>query len=121
MSTKDPAPIVGFTTGAKTSLSKWTLATIELTLLIIHVAIIYVVFIVIDFLLLAVMGWAFSEIIKQISFVQYALDGIKIFSVIGVGATYALHTTYVLYIEGRHVAKVIREGGTAGSDTENVS
>jgi len=52
---------------------------------------------------------SFQDVASQSEFASQLLLGLKIFSAIGTAIGYVFHTIYQLYLQGKHVVKVIRE------------
>ncbi len=91
----------------KTRGIRWLIATIDPLLTIVHLTIIYIVFLIADDLVLTQIERSFGDLISQSRFVADLLFGIKVFSALGVAVGYGLHTVYSLYLQAKHVMRVM--------------
>ena len=102
----------------KDRLTRWILISIDPLLLIGHLTLIYVVALKADEAILTAISSSFDDLVKQSSFAAQLLLGLKLFSALGVAFGYGLHTVYQLYLEGKHVVKVLKEETKTKTETD---
>jgi hypothetical protein len=94
----------------RSNTTKWLLPTYEVFLSVLHVTLTIVFATLGDALVLLVITWAFGKPETQPMFAQKFLEGIKILSIIGASATYAIYLMYSLIQDVQHIRKMIRDG-----------
>jgi hypothetical protein len=95
---------------------KWLLLTMDPLLLVGHLTVIYIVALKADDWVLAAISSSLDDLIQQSPFVAELLLGLKVFSALGIAIGYGLHTVYQLYLEGKHVAKVLMNESKPGME-----
>jgi hypothetical protein len=93
----------------KSRTSKWLLPTYEIFLSVLHVSLTIVFATLGDALVILVISWAFGNPANQPMIAQTFLEGIRVLSIIGASASYAIYLTYSLIQDVQHVKKMIHE------------
>src|SRR5437763_3076593 len=92
-------------------------STLSALLLIVTITITYAVFLIADALIIYLITIVFGSFGEQNIFVHQLLEGIRIFSALGVAIIYNLHMIYSLFKEAKNVTMLIRE---ESKEKENV-
>jgi hypothetical protein len=93
--------------GMRLKMGAWLVATIDPLLFIVHVTITYGAFLAGDKVILALINWAFGDVVHQLHFAEKLLDGIKLLSALGIASGYLIHLSYSLFQVVRYTSAAI--------------